>query len=463
MSSVAILKYGTYTFDEVPQVGYKQEYKRAGKSGAGAFRREMVITLEGKVRSTDLHSVRTKYRALEDAFAESGLHLYFYDGSVVDIDNEEATVDVAPESPVEWGQYEQSYRVTLRYAPSGDTPDTRVVKYGSFTFSNYPIVTQASSVSMKGGAATAPAARRKTVTVRGYVTGNTTHDIQAKLDLIEAALKTNRQTLYYNDGSVVVVNAVAQVTGFAPQGAWENGEAAYSATFTYQPLDDVHNLSLAVSYNGFTFTIPPTMSRQYKPQRSSATASAKSQSLRITLQGFFAKGSTAANETEFQLLRTALSSDGHALVYGTFSQTVNVDDISHDADIMDVTLSYAVSFICELPYDVDSVLEMDSTRDVSRPHELTAWHKIPYEDGFRTPQELGGSGQTISIRGSIRATSIAAARTAAATEIAAMTEAGGYELPGGSIHEDPSNCKIGWGATFKYKTPVLTGGVYGSY
>ena len=30
MSSVAILKYGTYTFDEVPQVGYKQEYKRAG-------------------------------------------------------------------------------------------------------------------------------------------------------------------------------------------------------------------------------------------------------------------------------------------------------------------------------------------------------------------------------------------------------------------------------------------------
>ncbi len=137
-TSVATVKYGTYTFATVPQIGIRDNKKLLGASTFGNGNIERSITLKGKLIGVDFNSVQTKIWALQAAFAKAGQALYIHDGTSIRINNE-IVQPVSVEIPEDWHQYEAEFTIRLNYFPLTDTHYNPItVSYGSYTFSPIP-------------------------------------------------------------------------------------------------------------------------------------------------------------------------------------------------------------------------------------------------------------------------------------------------------------------------------------
>src|SRR3989337_1261813 len=118
-TSVATLKYGSYVFNPIPQIGIRSTLARTGESRTGPGTRERVVTLSGKLKGNNLNQVQTKVAALEAAFALDRQALYWHDGVTVRVNNV-TSFPLSVEIPAEWGQYEAHYTITLFYYPLDD-------------------------------------------------------------------------------------------------------------------------------------------------------------------------------------------------------------------------------------------------------------------------------------------------------------------------------------------------------
>src|SRR5581483_8308802 len=136
-TSVATIRYGSYTFSPVPQYGIRDSIKRIGETALGNGNRERQVSFKGKLYGVNFNDVQTQVWNLEAALALDGQTLYLHDGTAVRI-NEIAKPD-GIEIPEDWGQYEVDYTVRFKYLPLGNSHyDPVSVNYNGYVFSPIP-------------------------------------------------------------------------------------------------------------------------------------------------------------------------------------------------------------------------------------------------------------------------------------------------------------------------------------
>lgn len=193
--SVATVRYGSYTFAVVPQIGIRDSKKLLGSSGTGSGSIERTITLKGKLIGADFNSVQTKIWALQAAFAKAGELLYIHDGTTTRINNVVAH-PVGVEIPEDWHQYEAEFTVRLQYIPLGETHYNPVtVSYGSYTFSPIPAIGRNYTVNR----ATEYSARdssKMVITLQGFIDKGSVSANVTELNLLLAAIATDQSLTY---------------------------------------------------------------------------------------------------------------------------------------------------------------------------------------------------------------------------------------------------------------------------
>lgn len=356
------------------------------------------------------------------------------------------------------------------------------LKYGDYTFTPVPQVGVRSNFARSGENQTGPANRSKVVTLVGRLKGTSLHDIETKIKALEDALKQDRLTLSWHDGTTQRINDVASVLSLDIPAEWNEYQAKYTVTLQYWPLDEVFKAPATVSYNNFTFcelngNAPiPIFGRETTVDYDSADSTTRNcDRITVSLSGFFDEGSISANLTKLAALEAALGSNA-VLTYGDFVQTVKVTRWSHSPDLMDRRVGYSISFTYESNIGDNGVKKLVSSRRVSRITQRSAFHYIPFFD-YAGTQLIGKGGQQIQATGYVIAESMAEARTAAQAEIEAQfPEAAtpedivylygatyhGVELQSSEVTEKEDENRVDWSVTRFYPTPVLSGGIYGS-
>ena len=501
--SEADLTYGDFDFKAnlgfIPKVGQRVEYKRPGQSGSGVFHREMVISLEGTLRTTGvdavarLKDIQQKWDLLATAMDTKGSHLTYSVGSGEDlyciINDEDITEIEGPEMPNEWGQWRQDYSVTMRYVPSGDSNIPRTIRYGSgadpatwYHFYNPAVGGDVPTVGIKthwnrqGAAGSGSGYQVKTITVNGRLTGYSLSAIRFKINALEAALKTNRETLYVADGDVVAVNETVRITNYNIPAGWDIDGAVYNVTFEYLPLDEDDGIeTLEISYtppspppSTFTFDPYPVIGLSCSFKRSGPSSDFTSKETKITLRGEFREETVADNMGKWNGLLAALGSDGGTLKYGATTYAgVRVVGAQHADVFPEDILPYTVTFSIEEPV-ASGILELSTKTEGSCVYDRKVWTPIPYVNGEIISESYGISTQTIRFSGSVRAcettepeaTAIDNAVAAAEEEIDAFKELYEYAtlLEGGSWSKDTKTGTVTWNQTYKWEEPPLHGG-----
>lgn len=194
MITTARVKYGTYTFNPVPQVGFKSSASPLGTNKTGPASRDMICTIVGKILGTSFQDIQSRVWALQVALATQDQNFYWHDGTTLRI-NQQVKV-LTMDMPAEWGTYEANYQITLTYIPLGDvnTPPF-LVKYGSYTFSPIPIfgrsmrVERESPDSVKGP-------NRWGLSLSGFIDKGTIAANKAEFDLLKAAVSADATFQY---------------------------------------------------------------------------------------------------------------------------------------------------------------------------------------------------------------------------------------------------------------------------
>jgi hypothetical protein len=231
-ASTAVLKYGTYQFDPVPQVGIRRSAAHIGEARTGPGTSECVVTLVGKVKGENLNQVQTKWWALKAALAKDAQTLYWHDGTTLRI-NQAAKVD-GPDTPPEWGQYEQTYTIRFLYWPLDDVRTApATVSYAGFTFCTaaenapWPVFGREVTVERPDPDGARSVVRVRVSLVGFFEEGSITANL-AKLDALKAALATDGGTLTYGP----FVQAV-KIDGFSHTPDTMDRRVAYQVTFSY--------------------------------------------------------------------------------------------------------------------------------------------------------------------------------------------------------------------------------------
>ena len=140
MASVATVKYGTYTFSPVPQIGIRASNARLGEMKFGPATQECVITLSGYLFGATHAEVATAVMALRVAMAQGGKAFYWHDGTTEQINL--ACQPIAGDIPEDWWQYEARYTITIQYYPGDEwnSAHGQAVSYNGYSFDPIPIL-----------------------------------------------------------------------------------------------------------------------------------------------------------------------------------------------------------------------------------------------------------------------------------------------------------------------------------
>lgn len=204
-TSVATLTYGTYSFSPIPQVGWKDDTQRTGKFGTGPGVLQRTVTLVGRVTGNDLNAVQTKFHALRAALEKDDQTLVYNDGTSTRIN---AVGHVTSfDTPTEWGQYEQTYTITLTMVPLSVTRVSPIeVSYGSFKFATsaannpWPTIARDFTVERDTPDGTRGITRAK-VTLTGWFEEGSQAAAEIKIAALLAAVATDDLTLTYGTWS----------------------------------------------------------------------------------------------------------------------------------------------------------------------------------------------------------------------------------------------------------------------
>ena len=461
-TSVATLKYGSYVFDPVPQLGFSESIGGVSGSNVGGASKSRDVSIEGQLLGANLNEIQTKIWALESALSVTGLALYWHDGTSLRI-NQVITEPIKLDVPAEWGQYTIKYSIKMKYYP--DITAGISFKYGDYVFDPVPQIGMKDGTSRLGESGMGAGNRERILSLRGKVTGTSLTDVQAKMFALSAALAKEYEPVYWYDGTVARINNVrAQPTALDFAEDWTAYEANYTAQIKYWPLGETHYGFATCKYGRYEFTPPPVMGREYNVQRATPEAAPDSTKVTVTLNGILDKGTVALNLTALADLETALKTDGLVLQYGTFTQAVRVQRLSYPPDTHISKIPFTAVFEYDSNVGTDGVTKMTSQRQVQSSQRI-AKMQFPFVNGSLI-QQVGGNGQIITATGSITALTIAEARTAAAVEILSMfpevldPTSGKYEETR-NITEDIEGKKVDWQVVMYYTQPALVGGVYG--
>lgn len=347
---------------------------------------------------------------------------------------------------------------------------TAILKYGTYIFADHgpiPQVGMRSNATPIGSNKSGPANRQKVVSLVGRVEGNNLNEVQTKVWALEAAFAKQDQTLYWHDGTTLRINRSAKVESIDLPAEWGQYEANFTITLTYWPLDDQNTPPFTVSFGAFTFNPIPILGKEFTAERETPDSARGVNRYVISLSGFIDNGSISANKTESDALEAALAADG-TLTYDGLVQSVKVDNFHIDPDTFQNRIGYSIRFSYASGFTGagSNVVKSSSSRQIGRVSRRSAIHYIPNVDDA-TVQLLGKNGQQIVATGFLIGTSMAAARTAAATEIAAQFPSAPVgvtmiEDPGSTVTEKSSENRVDWNVTKFYTAAVLTGGIYGS-
>jgi len=191
--SVATLKYGTYTFDPVPQIGVRDSVRRLGESGMGPGSVTRTITLKGKLLGANLNAIQERVWALKAALSNHGATLYWKDGQTVRINA--VAQPMAVDIPEDWGQYEAEYNISFQSIPLDETHTAPfAVSYGGYNFDPIPVMGRdISAVRNAGGAFQSS---RVEVTLQGFIDKGSLAANLTELTNLQTAL-SNDDTLTY--------------------------------------------------------------------------------------------------------------------------------------------------------------------------------------------------------------------------------------------------------------------------
>jgi hypothetical protein len=207
ITSEVSLKYGSYNFVTeglpIPQVGIRENVRRAGDGNSAPGPRQRQVVLQGRITGADHASIARQIRQLDAAFSKDRQVLYWHDGTAEHINHVAYVQNI--EFPAEWQQYEAHYTITLLYHPLDDTyAAPGKVQYGSFVFcdtsggnANKPIPTISRQFqAMRDSPDSTRRCDRIHVTLSGTFQEGSLAANQSKLDSLETALQSDGTLIY---------------------------------------------------------------------------------------------------------------------------------------------------------------------------------------------------------------------------------------------------------------------------
>lgn len=222
---MATLKYGSYTFDPIPQIGVKDTPNRLGEDGMGVANNERTVTLRGYLFGANLNEVETKIAALTAAYYKEGQTLYWNDGSSTRINNTAQPMDI--DIPADWRQYEVRYTITFRYYPLGETHWAPfAVTLGTYTFNPIPVMGKEYE-PQKDENTDEASSTKVNVALNGIIDKGSLAANVAEWNLMKAQLY---------DGVLLTYGGIAQtmrIGRYQFPATLGNGRLAYSLSFDY--------------------------------------------------------------------------------------------------------------------------------------------------------------------------------------------------------------------------------------
>lgn len=303
--------------------------------------------------------------------------------------------------------------------------------------------------------------RRINVTLNGYFDGNNHIEIMEQVQNLRHILTGNDLVLYYHDGAQEIIsNKRCYIDDSTDPEGWKEFNADYSLSLYYFE-DASSNAFFDVSYSSdagsYLFEKQPVIGFQNKIGRMGEFAprtTLSGQEIVTTMQGTLAGTIFADTHEELvakhQLLRQAFSSDG-TLTYGGWTQPIFVYAINVPPIFPVNFFDYEIAF----GYSPPGVIEFKASREFDRLHYNPEIKNLWYCGGATRVTLYGISGQNVSYELSIKASSVAEARSLLANECAIYTISGGIELPGGRERWNDTDNSVSVNYTKWYETPVL--------
>ena len=312
-----------------------------------------------------------------------------------------------------------------------------------------------------------PICRRKiTYRLSGFVEGIDHESVITEYNNIFSVLSDSNALLTYNDGSSNILNQVpVRIGSMEEPESWKQHFGDYNIELWYftDVSEETSVNKMAVSWSG---TSPVTTAYSFEKTPTWSKVRANNNGVCdtiLTMSGAEIQANTTARltgclyasdsstlRTKMELLESSFRGAG-ILTYNGFVQSMFANKVEFSETN---PVNYA-EFTIDLKYLLTGVQEFSISRSITRPHNNVRVTERFY-CGDRRIEQLGASGQTITYTASIKADSIANARSLLSSELTSYIIAGGNEMSGGVEDEDPVNCRVRVRVPIFYSTPVVS-------
>lgn len=309
--------------------------------------------------------------------------------------------------------------------------------------------------------------RRVNCSLNGFIQGNRHKEVIEKYQALLAIVKANNALFTYQVDDLVIINQQVYFDDYEEPADWKEYEGDYNLTFHYfeVPNHSMAELGITASYSPtsgplsggiYTFDPVPLWGGSKKNNREDWRSSIVTPSgqriadeITVTLTGRLHATNEATLRGKLNTLSSFLDYGG-VLNYGSWSSTVRVEDFQIPPTFPRDYCDYSITF----KYDTAGVIEFRSRRQYSRLHAFPKITELPYCNTRRI-QLFGPSPQTVNYFISVRAMTLAIARSQIASEVANLVISGGIELEGGSEAHDDTRNTVTLNFTKFYSNPVL--------
>lgn len=252
--STVTARYGSYTFDPVPQVGIRDSFTRAGQIGLGQGYKVRTLNVEGEIQAENIEALQAEYWLLEAELSKNSQIFYWEDNTAVRINRLAEVVDftITPQ----WGQYKLEYSIQLRYTPLNEAytaPFT--VQLGSHVFNPAPVMSRDMSVQ-KNSENGSIISNRFIVRLSGHINAGSQIQNEAAINSIISELVSGATLTYGNFVQTV------EPQGFNHPPVVGNGIVPYSIELSYVSSIEGGGVSqmdsiLTISRDGFRYVHNP--------------------------------------------------------------------------------------------------------------------------------------------------------------------------------------------------------------
>jgi len=324
--------------------------------------------------------------------------------------------------------------------------------YNGYTYSPFPQVTR--RVDMRRSAEGSAATAFETITASQRFDAGTYVDNMVLAEAMKAAHLTDRATLVWNDGSQDIVNGEVLMQDYNEENGWNQYHMDVTVTYGHE-ITTTAGDTFTVTYDTFTFTPPPDMTRSVRAKRKGTRSDIQSLIATVRLSGYF-RGSRSANVTKQAAIEAAVKVEGKVLTYGTFVQTMDrTKSVNFPSTDMNIRTNYEIEFEYDVQPDggwPSDIVESDININTSLVYIRRAEHTLPFVHG-KVFQNMGYSTFTKTYSGYFVGLTLADAIVAYKAEVAAAPT-GGILKSGGFAKEDAASKRVDFSVTYEYTDPT---------